>query len=152
MRETWTNILLVGPHAGMFDSWFSLYERDGSDVGGAPSRRSGGPLWRWLLDGTYRVAGVIAVDSRKEVVGFAHYRPYPDTLAGTEACWLDDIYVSEEHRDSGLTERLIEHVCGTARKRGWSKVTWVSVNDARMRSVYDQIATRSQVATYHIVL
>ena len=152
MPETWTNISLVGPHAGMFDAWFALYEQYALDSGVQPNRRIGGTLWRWLLDGTYRVAGVMAVDSRKEIVGFVHYRPYPNTLAGTEACWVDDIYVVETQRDSGLIERLIENVCSTARKRGWSEVTWIGADDVRMRSVYDRIATRTDVATYRIAL
>jgi GNAT superfamily N-acetyltransferase len=152
MPETWTSISLVGPHAGMFDTWFALYERYASERGARPDRRVGGTLWRWLLDGTYRVAGIIAVDSRKEIVGFAHYRPYPNTLNGSESCWLDDIYVSASHRDSDLTERLVEHVCNTARKRGWSDVTWVSANEAEMRGVYDRIATRTELATYRIAL
>ncbi len=152
MAETWTGYSLVGPHAGMFDAWFALYERYAEERGAIPDRRTGGTLWRWLLDGTYRVAGVIAVDSRKEVIGFAHYRPYPNTLNGTEACWLDDIYVAASHRDSDLTERLIDSVCTTARKRGWSEVTWVSVNDPMLRHVYDRIATRTEFAAYRVPL
>lgn len=152
LPETWTNISLVGPHAGMFDAWFALYEQYAAGVGAQPSRRTGGTLWRWLLDGTYRVAGVVALDNRKEVVGFAHYRPYPNTLDGTEACWIDDVYVVDEQRDSGLTERLIEHVCNTARKRGWSEVTWVAAADEGSRLMFDRIATRSEVATYRIAL
>jgi len=152
MPGTWTNISLVGPHAGMFDAWFTLYERYATELGARSDRRIGGILWRWLLDGTYRVAGVIAVDSRKEIVGFAHYRPYPNTLNGTEACWLDDIYVAESHRDSDLIERLVEHVCSTARKRGWSEVTWISANDPGLRGVYDRLATRTEFATYRIPL
>lgn len=152
MPETWTSISLVGPHAGMFDTWFALYERYASERGAHPGRRVGGTLWRWLLDGTYRVAGIIAVDNRKDIVGFAHYRPYPNTLNGTEACWLDDIYVSQSHRDSDLTERLVEQVCNIARKRGWSEVTWASANDPAMRGVYDRIATRTEYATYRIPL
>jgi GNAT superfamily N-acetyltransferase len=136
----------------MFDAWFALYERYAEERGAIPDRRTGGTLWRWLLDGTYRVAGVIAVDSRKEVIGFAHYRPYPNTLNGTEACWLDDIYVAASHRDSDLTERLIDSVCTTARKRGWSEVTWVSVNDPMLRHVYDRIATRTEFAAYRVPL
>ncbi len=152
MPETWTNISLVGPHAGMFDAWFALYERYASARGAHVDRRVGGILWRWLLDGTYRVAGIIAVDSRKEVVGFAHYRPFPNTLDGTEACWIDDIHVGAAHRESELTERLIEAVCNTARKRGWSEVTWVSVGDVHVRALYDRIATRTELATYRIPL
>ena len=136
----------------MFDAWFALFERYAAEVGAQPNRRSGGTLWRWLLDGTYRVAGVMAVDSRKEVLGFAHFRPYPNTLDGTEACWIDDIFVVEEQRDSGLTERLIEFVCSTARKRGWSQVTWLGTSDPATRTVYDRIATQTDVATYRIAL
>jgi hypothetical protein len=135
MPETWTNFSLVGPHAGKFDAWYALYARYASERGAQPDRRVGGTLWRWLLDGTYRVAGVIAVDSRKEIVGFAHYRPYPNTLNGTEACWLDDLYVAE-----------------SARKRGWSEVTWVSTNDPLLREIYDRIAARTEFATYRILL
>src|SRR5664279_4661585 len=152
MPEIRTNTSLVGPHAGMFDAWFALYERYAAGRGARPDRRIGGMLWRWLLDGTYRVAGVIAVDSRKEIVGFAHYRPYPNTLNGTEACWLDDIYVAESLRDSDLMERLVEQVCNTARKRGWSEVNWVSADEPALRGVYDRIATRTELATYRIAL
>ncbi len=152
MLETSTNVSLIGPHAGMFDAWFALYEQYASDRGARPDRRTGGVLWRWLLDGTYRVAGVIAVDGRKEVVGFAHYRPYPNTLNGTEGCWLDDIYVAPVYRDTELLGRLIESVCGTARKRGWSEVTWMGTNDLGFGETYDRIATRSDLATYRIPL
>ena len=152
MPETWTNIALVGPHAGMFDAWFALYEQYAVEAGAHPDRRSGGILWRWLLDGTYRVAGVMAVDNRKEMLGFAHYRPYPDTLAGTEACWIDDLYVVESQRDSGLIERLIDHICNTARKRGWSEVVWMNAIDRRAHESYERVATRSATTTYRIAL
>jgi GNAT superfamily N-acetyltransferase len=152
MPETWTNISLVGPSAGMFDAWFALYERYANEAGAQPNRRTGGTLWRWLLDGTYRVAGVVAVDSRKEVVGFAHYRPYPKTLDGSEACWIDDIFVAEAHREGGLTERLIDHVCTTARKRGWSDVTWIGTGYGPIREVFNRIAARDDVSTYRIPL
>jgi GNAT superfamily N-acetyltransferase len=150
MPETSTNTSLVGPHAGMFDAWFALYERYAAERGAAPDRRVGGMLWRWLLDGTYRVAGVIAME-RKEIVGFAHFRPYPNTLNGTEACWLDDLYVAPSHRESDLTERLVEYVCNMSRKRGWSEVSWVSDNEPE-RAVYDRIATRTELTTYRIEL
>jgi GNAT superfamily N-acetyltransferase len=152
MQETSTNLSLVGPHAGMFDTWYALYERYAAERGARPDRRIGGTLWRWLLDGTYRVAGIIAVDPRKEIVGFAHYRPYPNTLNGTEACWLDDLYVASSHVDSDLTERLVAHVCSIARKRGWSEVTWISANDPAMCAIYDRVATRTEFATYRIGL
>ena len=152
MADTWTNISLVGPHAGMFDAWYALYERYATERGARPDRRIGGTLWRWLLDGTYRVAGIIAVDKNKEIVGFAHYRPYPNTLDGTEACWLDDMYVAASHRESDLTERLVEHVANIARKRGWSEVTWVSGNDATLRATSERIATLTEFTTYRMRL
>jgi GNAT superfamily N-acetyltransferase len=154
MPDTSTDISLVGPHAGMFDTWFALYEKYAADRGVEPGRRVAGVLWRWLLDGTYRVAGVIAVDRRKEILGFAHYRPYPNTLDGTEACWIDDLFVAPAQRDSDLTERLLDHVCRTARKRGWSEVTWAAANDPSVSAAYDRIdgVARSDSTTYRIRL
>ncbi len=152
MADTCTNISLVGPHAGMFDAWFALYERYASDSGARPDRRVGGILWRWLLDGTYRVAGIIAVDKSKEIVGFAHYRPYPNTLDGSEACWIDDIYVAQAHRDTDLAERLLEQVCNISRKRGWSEVTWISGDDPVLRETSERLATRTEVTTYRLRL
>ncbi len=148
MSDTWTNIAIVGPQAGMFDAWFALYEQYAAGRGARADRRIGGILWRWLLDGTYRVAGVMAVDGRKDIVGFAHFRPYPNTLDGTEACWLDDLYVSAAYRNSDLIERLVTHICNIARKRGWTEVTWVSADDADVRAVYDRIAIRTELTTY----
>jgi GNAT superfamily N-acetyltransferase len=152
MPDTWTNISIVGPQAGMFDAWFALYEQYATARAAHPDRRLGGILWRWLLDGTYRVAGVIAIDARKEVVGFAHYRPYPNTLNGTEACWLDDLYVAQSYRDTDLIERLVDHISNTARKRGWSEINWFSADDDDVRAIYDRIATRTDYATYRKLL
>jgi len=138
----------------MFDAWLRLYERYAAARGGEPGRRVAGILWRWLLDGTFRVAGVIAIDRRKEVVGFAHYRPYPNTLDGTEACHIDDIYLANSHRGTDLAERLIDHICNTARKRGWSRVTWPADSDPDLRANFDRIAgvARDEAATYRIIL
>jgi GNAT superfamily N-acetyltransferase len=148
-----TRISLTGPAAGMFDAWFSLFERYSREAGMTADRRAAGTLWRWLLDGTYRIAGLLALDQQKNVVGFVHYRPFPHTLTGTEACSIDDLYVSESHRADGLLEELINSVCVVARKRGWTEVRWTDRDtDAAATGIYNGVAQRLPLATYRIPL
>lgn len=151
MHQSVSNVSLIAPTAGMFDSWYDCYERYARDCGGAPDRRQAGILWRWLLDGTYRVAGVLAIDPQKRVCGFAHYRPFPNTLDGTESCALDDLYVIDAYRGSGIEERLIDSVCSVARKRGWSEVRWMAnASNESARAIYERLAAPLDLLTYRI--
>jgi ribosomal protein S18 acetylase RimI-like enzyme len=109
-------------------------------------------VWSWLLARTHGVEGVLAIDG-EQLAGFAHFRPFPRTLDGNEACFLDDLWVAEPYRDTGLGRALIEHLCGVAGERGWTEVRWVTERtNARARRLYDRIATESGLVTYRIVL
>ncbi|GAC1534658.1 MAG: hypothetical protein NVS2B17_03990 [Candidatus Velthaea sp.] len=153
MEQRASNVSLITPVAGLFDSWYALYEAYAQERGTHVDRRNGGQMWRWLLDGTYRIAGVLAIDGRKDVVGFAHYRPFPRTLHGDEACYLDDLYVAERLRDSDLAEDLLVHVSSIARKRGWREVRCMSsAANAQTHGLYARTASPLEVTTYRIAL
>ena len=142
---------LTTPAPGMFDKWFALYARYAEEIGLPVNHRTGEAVWRWLLDGTHRVNGIIAHADRTEVAGFAHYRPFPRTLDGNEACFLDDLYVTEPHRGTGLARMMIERVAAIARQRGWTEVRWVTEeHNARARALYEKLAEKSDLVTYRM--
>jgi len=151
MERTSSKITLVAPSAGMFDKWFTLYARYATDLGTPVDRRTAETVWRWLLDGTHRVAGVFAFGDRNELAGLAHYRPFPRTLNGNEACFLDDLYVAESYRRRGVARQLVERVNAIARQRGWTEIRWVTQpeNEAA-RALYEAIAERSDLITYRM--
>jgi ribosomal protein S18 acetylase RimI-like enzyme len=109
-------------------------------------------VWSWLLARTHGVEAVLAIDG-EQLVGFAHFRPFPRTMNGNEACYLDDLWVTDSHRGTGQGRALIERVCDIARERGWTEVRWVTeASNTVAQRLYDRIATTWDLKTYRIRL
>ena len=65
---------------------------------------------------------VAVVDDR--IVGFATYSPVYYSWTG-RAIYLDDLYVQQAFRKSGIGKRLLEAVLGLARETGCVTVRWL---------------------------
>ncbi len=59
-----------------------------------------------------------------EVVGVAIWFPSFSTWTGTHGIWLEDLYVTPAHRDSGLGQELLATLAGVCVERGWSRLEW----------------------------
>jgi ribosomal protein S18 acetylase RimI-like enzyme len=133
-------------------AWRAHYKRYAASLGEPVDDAIATTVWSWLLARTHGVEGVLATDG-EQLAGFAHFRPFPRTLDGNEACFLDDVWVAESHRDTGLGRALIDHVCTIARERGWTEVRWVTTRDnIRAQRLYDRMATNWGLLTYRIRL
>jgi len=109
-------------------------------------------LWEWLMNGTHRVAAFFAFFGER-LAGFTVYRPFPRTLNGNEACYLDDLFVARDFRGLGLAERLIDAVKAESARNGWTEVRWVTTtNNQRARKLYDRVAIESDLLTYRLLL
>lgn len=134
-----------------YDAWRAHYLRYAAALGEAPSDAVVATVWSWLLARTHGVEAVLAIGGGDELVGFTHFRPFPRTLDGNEACFLDDLWVAESHRGTGLAEALIDQVRAISRRRGWTHVRWVAeAANARARALYARIAEDAQLVTYRI--
>ncbi|HEV2738520.1 MAG TPA: GNAT family N-acetyltransferase [Candidatus Elarobacter sp.] len=132
-----------------FDAWRAHYLRYAAALGEHADDTVAATVWSWLLARTHGVEGVLAIGADDGVVGFVHFRPFPRTLDGNEACFLDDLWVAESHRGTGLAKALIDQVRAAARDRGWTHVRWVAEGrNARARALYDRIAEDTHLATY----
>jgi len=139
----------VTPHR--HDAWRSHYRRYAAALGELADDTVATTVWSWLLAGTHGVEGVLAIGDDGELAGFVHFRPFPRTLDGNEACFLDDLWVAETHRGTGLAKALIDRVRATARERGWTHVRWVTeASNARARALYAGIAEDALLVTYRI--
>jgi GNAT superfamily N-acetyltransferase len=134
-----------------YDAWRAHYLRYAAALGEHADDAIAATVWSWLLARTHGVEGILAVGEDGELAGFVHFRPFPRTLDGNEACFLDDLWVAEPHRGTGLAEALIDRVRAAARERGWTHVRWVAtVKNARARALYDRIAEDARLVTYRI--
>ena len=134
-----------------YDAWRAHYLRYAAALGEHADDAIAATVWSWLLARTHGVEGILAVGEDGDLAGFVHFRPFPRTLDGNEACFLDDLWVAEPHRGTGLAEALIDRVRAAARERGWTHVRWVATaKNARARALYDRIAEDARLVTYRI--
>jgi GNAT superfamily N-acetyltransferase len=132
-------------------AWREHYGRYAAALGEPVDDATAAGVWAWLLARTHGVEALLAIDDAGELAGFAHFRPFPRTLHANEAGFLDDLWVGEHHRGTGLARALIEAVCAIARDRGWTELRWVTdEHNVRARRVYDRIATDGRLVTYRI--
>ena len=128
----------------LFDAYCRFYETDLDDAKALI-------VWNWLRDDTNPLHALLAVDEEGTPIALAHYHAAPDTLAATTAVVLDDLYVDEAHRHSGVARALIEHVRERAAELGTGGVSWVtSADNEEAQRLYDELATRTSWVTYEM--
>ncbi|MEA2665364.1 MAG: hypothetical protein QOI11_2308 [Candidatus Eremiobacteraeota bacterium] len=133
-------------------AWRAAYERYARAVDYQVDDAVAATVWAWLLTRTHGVEGIVAAEGER-LVGFSHFRPFPRTLDGNQACYLDDLWVEESHRGSGLAEALIERVAAIARERGWSELRWVAEREnVRAQRLYERVASDWGLRTFRIRL
>ena len=134
------------------DAWRAAYGRYALAVGSPVDDTISETVWRWLCEGAHGLEGLAAVEDGA-LVGFAHVRPFPRTLDGNLAGYLDDLWVAERQRGSGLARALIAQAAALARARGWSELRWVVERDnVRAQRLYDRVADDWGLRTYRIRL
>jgi GNAT superfamily N-acetyltransferase len=69
---------------------------------------------------------VAELDSRP--VGFALFHGTFSTWECLPGIWLEDLYVPEQHRRSGVGSALFAEVAATAVRRGCSRLEWAALN------------------------
>jgi GNAT superfamily N-acetyltransferase len=108
-------------------------------------------VWNWIRDEAEPLQAALAVDDEGHPVGLAHYRAVPNSLAATRGMFLDDLYVDESARGSGIGRALIEFVHARAAEIGQGGVSWITAGDnAPAQQVYDQLAKRTSWVTYEM--
>lgn len=131
--------------------WAALYRRYAAfyevDIDNAALRRT----WSWLMRPEHPEEGVVAETASGELVGLAHYRPFPKPLLGRDAGYLDDLYVADGHRGLGIGRGLIAAVASIAHARGWPLLRWITARDNHdARRLYDGVARATDWVSYDL--
>ena len=70
----------------------------------------------------------------------AQVRYRPSIWTGADDCWLEDLFVEESARGSGLGRAMVEQVIEVARERGCRRVELdVDVTNAPARALYERM-------------
>lgn len=80
----------------------------------------------------------ILVATQREIVGFAAITPvYPGPGLGS-GLFLKELFVSKQHRGSGVGKSLIQGLAKLALERGHARIDWTADrDDPRLRAFYE---------------
>jgi GNAT superfamily N-acetyltransferase len=100
--------------------------------------------WRLLVQQNSGLMGLIARDAGGRRLGFAHVSLTPFAWAGGPIMYLQDLFVTETARKSGVGATLLREVYKLADEIGVAQVFWlVDQEDAPLSRFYDRYAVRT---------
>jgi GNAT superfamily N-acetyltransferase len=98
------------------------YERGADDVTGTPE------LLAESLFGTRPAAEAVIAERDGVPVGFALFHGTFSTGECRPGIWLEDLYVSPEHRRGGVGGILLSHVARLTVQRGCTRLEWTALD------------------------
>ncbi len=102
-----------------------------------------------LTGGSEPMGAFVARDGTGDAIGIVHWITHRSCWTTGDYCYLQDLYVADGVRGGGVGRKLIEAVYDVARKRGCSRVHWLTqFTNERAMILYDKIATKSGFLQY----
>ena len=109
--------------------------------------------WQRLNTPDSAMDALMAVDEAETGIGLCNYVRHPNTWSDRPVCYLEDLYVAPEARRFGVGTRLIETLVEMGHRENWFRIYWMTkIDNARARSVYDRVATKTDFIRYDIAL
>jgi GNAT superfamily N-acetyltransferase len=104
--------------------------------------------WARFLDPAEPMHAALAMVGEK-ALGLVHSIYHRSAWTTSDHCYLQDLFVAAEGRGGGIGRALIEHVYADAKRRGASRVHWLThESNHHAIQLYDRIADRSEFIQY----
>ena len=146
------SIKIKGIDQSDFDTWLPLwkdYQRFYEvDIPESVTLKA----WARLLDPVEPMHAALAIVG-DQALGLVHWVYHRSTWTTGDCCYLQDLFVAEDARASGVGPALIRHAYADARCRGAFRVCWLT-HESNHKAVhlYDRIADRSGHIQYRTLL
>ena len=147
-----SNTVITNIRENHFHDWQQMFVDFANLHHVAPTPDGVARSWSWLCDPTHPETGLI-VHVRDVVAGFVHYRLQPSALRATQILYLDDLFVTEAYRGSGIADDIMEHLRKIAHTQGCSAIRWdTHATNERARRFYERHAKNTNWITYEMSL
>lgn len=108
--------------------------------------------WERFLDPAEPMHAALAVVQGR-AVGMVHWIYHRSTWTTGDYCYLQDLFVADDQRGTGIGRALIEFVYAHAQRYGASRVYWLThESNQNAMQLYDRIANRSGFVQYRKLL
>jgi GNAT superfamily N-acetyltransferase len=136
--------LVPGDYAEWLDLWKRYQVFYQTSIPEEVSRES----FRRMLDPREPTFGALALQGDSPI-GMVNWIFHRSNWTVGNCCYLQDLYVNEQSRGSGVGRLLIEHVYAEAMSAGSPYVYWLThETNAPARLLYDRIATHQGFIKY----
>ncbi|OGT47829.1 MAG: hypothetical protein A3E83_03125 [Gammaproteobacteria bacterium RIFCSPHIGHO2_12_FULL_41_20] len=102
-----------------------------------------------LLAGDKHIGCLVASENNNVCVGFLTYIAHFTTWKILPVCYLNDLFVKANYRQSGIAKLLLEKLYEIAKNEKWSRIYWLTKPDNKIaRQFYDKIAKGDEWVRY----
>ncbi len=135
---------------GDFFNWIGLYEGYSSFYKQDLTDQKALTVWSWLSDKNHETFGFVA-ERDGELVGLIHLREFARPLDASRGLFVDDLYVTDNARGSGIGGQLLDTAKQYAHENKLSVVRWLTAPENEVAQVlYDKLATKTDWLTYDL--
>ncbi len=85
--------------------------------------------WRRITSPKENVYGLGVFNNDGQLLGFLHYILHPTTGFINYSCYMQDLYVDENHRRLGHAKLLIWELHEVGKREKWNWIYWFAEND-----------------------
>lgn len=117
-------------------------------------------LWQRILDPDHPMQAWLALDRTpsdtaskddQSVIGLAHLIIHPHTFTLRNVAYLEDFWVSPDHRSRGIGGLMMDALQEQARQNNWLRLYWLTASDNHgAQRLYDRLAKRVDSVLYKI--
>jgi GNAT superfamily N-acetyltransferase len=137
-----------GIRAEDYDDWLPLWKGYQTFYKAELSELVTRESFRRMLDPAEPAFGALAFEGER-AIGLVHWIFHRSNWSIGDYCYLQDLFVNEQRRDSGTGRQLIEHVYAQSAKAGCSRVYWLThETNQKAMQLYDRLAERTGFVQY----
>ncbi|WP_430469489.1 N-acetyltransferase family protein [Thalassospira lucentensis] len=111
-------------------------------------------LWQRILDPDHAMQAWLAIDGTNDghtVVGLAHLIIHPHTFSLRNVAYLEDFWVSPDHRGGGIGGHMMTALQKQAKQNDWVRLYWLTAGDNHgAQRLYDRLTNRVDSVLYKI--
>lgn len=108
-----------------FPNWLPLWDANNM---GRKNENLTTETWSRLMSDDAPVYGLCAI-KQGDLAGILHYILHPITGSIDPACYMQDLFVDENHRKKGLARKMVQELTKIGRTEKWARIYWLAEAD-----------------------
>jgi GNAT superfamily N-acetyltransferase len=129
-----------------FPKWLPLW--DGNNLGHRNEAVTA-ETWSRLCDAKNTQVNGLAAIMNDEMMGIVHYILHSTTGSIQPVCYMQDVFVSPDHRRKGIGRRLVNEVTEIGKREQWTRMYWLTqFGNTEAKAMYENFGVKLDFTLY----